>query len=214
MPAWAEGMLATYMSTAGLDRVFVNSTMRTAEEQASAMYNNEMNGNHIEYGDAGNKVLAQIALLPGFPPTTIIAAMAARMRELGDQGKLVSYHCDTAPAGFTAADISPDSVGGVGSATYNAFLSVLKGAKNRGELKELLSPDVGVGNRGYDPAIHAVFIQGASQRVEAAIENAATGGTSASFEGDSLEVGGIPAWAWVAGSAVATWLFLFKGKRK
>lgn len=213
MPAWAEGMLARYLSDAGLDRVFVNSTMRTAEEQAAAMYNNVINGTPISYGSVGQQVLRQIALLPGQAPATIKAAMAAEIRRLGDEGQLISYHCDTAPPWSTAADLAPDSVGGVGSPSYVRLMSVLRSAVNRGELKELLSPDPGVGNRGYDPAIHVVFIQGTMQRAEAAAENIATAGTASSFEGDAAPAG-VPVWAWVGGAALATWVFFFKGKRK
>jgi len=212
MPLWAEEMLASYLSQAGLDRVLINSTMRTAEEQAAAMYNNYMAGKNIDYGAAGKRVMQQIALLPGQPASVIQAAMAAEIRTLGSQGQLVSYHCDTAPTWATAADLDPGSVGGVGSSTYNAFLSVLHGAKTRGELKELLSPDVGVGNRGYDPAIHVVFLQGTLQRAEAAAENALTGGVASSYEGDDAPAG-IPMWAWVGGGALAVWAF-FGRKRK
>ena len=207
MPAWAESMLASYLSQAGLDRVFINSTMRTAEEQAAAMYNNEMRGNRISYGSAGRSVIAQMDLLPGFPAATVIAAMASRLRELEAQGQLVSYHCDTAPRGFTAADMDPGSVGGVGSPSYNAFLRVLRSAKNRGELKELLSPDAGT-----DPAIHVVFIEGTLARAQAATENALSVGVSSSFEGQDSP-GGLPVWALVGGAAVAT-VLLLKGKRK
>jgi len=213
MPAWAEGMLASYLSAAGLDRCFINSTMRTAQEQALAMYTNETEGNRISYGAAGQAVIQQIYNLPGQAPSTVINAMVAQLGVQAARGNLVSYHCDTAPAGFTAVDIDPGSVGGVGSETYNNFLAVLRSAKNRGELKELLSPDASVGNRGYDPAIHVVFVESMADRVIAATENAATGGASASFEGES-SVGGIPTWALIGGAAVATWLFVFgKGKK-
>jgi len=212
MPAWAEGMLANYLSAAGLDRCFVNSTMRTAFEQAAAMYANEVSGNHISYGAAGSAVLAVIPQSFGADSAHIIDVMAARITQLGADGQLISYHCDTAPAGYTAADISPEIVGRVGSSTYNNFLNVLRSAKNRGELKELLSPDVGAGNRGYDPAIHVVFVESMAGRAAAAAENALTGGMASSYEGEDSP-GGIPVWAWIGGGAIATWLLLFKKKR-
>lgn len=211
MPAWAESMLMSYLAEAGLDRVWVNSTMRTPEEQASAMYDNEMNGKHIEYATPGAKVLSMVQVMYGADRSSVVAAMAGLIRDFTSKGVVVSYHCD-GPEGFTAADLEPTSVGGVGSGSYNALMGALRSAKNRGELKELLSPDVGKGNRGYDPAIHVVLVQGSVAQAEAALENAVTGGDAAAYEGDDAPPGGIPTWAWLLGGVGAVWYFLKRRK--
>lgn len=213
LPAWAERMLVGYMSAAGVDRVLVNSTSRSAEAQAAAMFENEQAGRYIRYGSPGQNVISYMRTLvaTGSPPEVVVPLMAQRIRELAAQGQLVSYHLeDAAPSGFAAADISPGSVGGVWSPGYNALLSVLEAAKDRGELKEVLRPD---STTAYDPAIHVVFIESDLQKAKARLANLATGGAAGRYEGDLFAPPlGIPLWAWAGGAGLALWLY-FRRKR-
>lgn len=211
LPPWATEMLAGYLLSSGLPGCRINSTSRTPEEQASAMFDNESTGRHIEYGAPGRAVIDLYWNMQGSAPQDIKAAMAAKIREFTDRGVVVSYHCEGPPQ-YAAADIDPSSVGGVGSASYEVFLGTLRAARNAGQLAELMSPDVGVGNLGYDPAIHVVFVETAAARWEAAVENAASGGRASMFQGESAPAG-IPLWAWFGGAAITAW-FLWRGRRR
>lgn len=208
LPPWAERMLLGYMASAGVDRVYVNSTSRSADSQAAAMFRNEQAGDHINYGAPGRDVITYMKTLlaTGSPPEVVVPLMAQRIRELSAAGQLVSYHLeDAVPVGFAAADISPDSVGGVWSPGYNALLSVLEAAKGRGELKEVLRPD---STTAYDPAIHVVFVESDVEKAKTRLENLATGGASSRYEGDVFTRPlGIPWWMWLGGSGVALWLY-------
>lgn len=210
LPDWAADMVMQYLAQAGLDRVQVNSTMRSPEDQARVMYNNELAGKKLNYGPPGQYVLA--AFYEGGTPESIQAEMTRRIREYTARGVVVSYHCEGPPQ-YTAADLEASSVGGVGSAEYQAFIDVLYAAMKRGELKELMAPTPAGHGLKYDPAIHLVMVQGTVARLETATENLVTGGDAASYEGESDESGvdvpvlspvsravkestGISLWAW------------------
>lgn len=179
LPSWAEQALLGYLKAAGLDRCYINSTVRTVEAQVGAMYDNEKAGKHIVYGAPGRAVIALINQM-GFtrPKSEVVAAAAKLMREqYAAKPGAVSYHvADWKPDGFEAADISTASV----QSKYSTLLDVLGDAKRRGELKELLYPP-------DDPALHVVLVRDKIDKAKAAIEHAATDGHSATYEGGSDE---------------------------
>lgn len=207
LPGWAEAMLTGYLTEAGTDRCYINSTTRTVDQQVSAMYDNEKAGNHIRYASGGMQVIALINQM-GFalPKQQVVAAGAALMRRLIAEKKMASYHvAEACPPGLAAADISPRSV----QSRYSRIIDVLTAAKKRGEIKELIYPP-------GDPALHVVFVQSKAKQILTAAEHLATGGDSATYEGeddhDDAEVGGGAVAATLIGGGLL-WYYLRKKRR-
>lgn len=193
LPDWAEKMLLAYLRQAGLDRCYINSTVRTVESQVGAMYENEKAGNRIKYGKPGQAVIALINQM-GFtrPKSEVVAAAAKLMREQFAANGSVSYHVgEFKPDGFEAADISTASV----QSNYLKLLGVLGAAKSRGELKELIYPP-------NDPALHIVLVRDKMSQAIAAAEHAVTGGHSATYEGGADESDHAKAVAALGGSGL------------
>ena len=135
------------------------------------------------------------------PKQEVVQAGAALMRQLLADKKMASYHvAEACPPGLAAVDISPESV----RPKYSTLIDVLTSAKKRGEIKELIYPP-------GDPALHVVFVEGKAARIATAAEHIATGGDSATYEGeddhdDAKVGGGAVALAAVGGGLLWYWL--------
>ena len=179
LPDWADEMLRGFMDEAGVASARVNSTVRSIESQVSAMYDNERNGKRIRYGKVGRQVVDLIQQM-GFnvPKAGVVEAGVAVARDLVAKGAIFSYHVEGGfPDGYAAADLQPDSID---RSRYLAFIDVLTKAKSAGKLKELILPP-------EDPAVHVVLVRDKSRQAVAAVQNLATGGDAASYEGEDDE---------------------------
>lgn len=178
---WSDAMLRGYMYDSGVQSLVINSTVRTVEQQVAAMLENERRGNRISYASSGKRVIDHIneRRRAGALDRDIVASGAALMREVFQKQGAVSYHVDEfRPDGFEAIDIAPDSL--VPSSSKPAFIERLREAKQKkpaAEVKELILPD-------DDPAIHVVLIRDASAQVAAALDDIASGGKAATYEGE------------------------------
>lgn len=76
-------------------KVTITSTIRTPQEQANAMYNNESNNNHIAYADPGRQVIKVYNDNKTKDKETVINLMVEKIEELAKTEKLVSSHCVT-----------------------------------------------------------------------------------------------------------------------
>ena len=88
-------ILNTAADKAGIERIFINSTLRTPAEQAYAMYVNISSGRIIRYKEPGQKVtqLCLDMLNKKCPKSEILEAMAKLIADLADKGQRVSRHC-------------------------------------------------------------------------------------------------------------------------
>lgn len=88
-------ILESAADKAGIERIYITSTIRTPREQAEAMYKNISSGRLITYKRPGKKV-TQLCLdmLGKLAPTTdTIEAMTNLISELSENGERVSLHC-------------------------------------------------------------------------------------------------------------------------
>jgi len=76
-------------------KIIITSTIRTPQEQAEAMYNNESTGKHIRYAESGKKVIEiyNLGVKKGDSKEKIISDMKNKIEELAKEGKRVSKHC-------------------------------------------------------------------------------------------------------------------------
>jgi len=92
---YSLGVIRDLMTAAGLTDVVITSVQRTAAEQAHAMYANcVQKGAQSQlalYGNAGDEVVRVFIAWNGRPAGQIVAAMAAKIVELGPGN--VSHHC-------------------------------------------------------------------------------------------------------------------------
>ena len=71
----------------------ITSTIRTPEEQAKTIYDNEKAGNHIVYKAPGKELLKVYTDNKTKSKDVIIALMVKKIAELTKQNQLVSRHC-------------------------------------------------------------------------------------------------------------------------
>jgi hypothetical protein len=130
------------VAAAGGRSCLINSTARTPEDQARAMYQNLSAGTRIQYAAAGEAVTRVYERLArqGQSRTAIMTAM---IEEINRQGpSRVSRHC----ADFnTLCVVDIDT----GSVPYNAFVAAVNAAIADGRVSNFLYP----GNSD-DPAFH------------------------------------------------------------
>ncbi len=88
-------ILNTAADKAGVERIYIHSTLRTPAEQAYAMYVNISNGRIIRYKEAGQKVsqLCIDMLNRKCPKSEILEAMTNLIIDLAEKGQRVSRHC-------------------------------------------------------------------------------------------------------------------------
>ena len=124
----------------------ITSTSRTPAEQARAMYKNiqtlGVTSQLALYAPAGDAVINEFvnAKKAGLAPNSIIAAMTAKIVEMGPER--VSLHCAD-PAQLNVIDIAPSSV-----VDPVAFLSAIIEAHAAGIIKRFFTPG------DHDPAFH------------------------------------------------------------
>ena len=73
--------------------IIITSTIRTPEEQANTMYDNEKSGYSITYAAPGKKVIAIYNNNKTKPKNEVIALMVAEIEKLAAKGELTSRHC-------------------------------------------------------------------------------------------------------------------------
>ncbi|MBI5670120.1 MAG: transglycosylase SLT domain-containing protein [Chloroflexi bacterium] len=149
-------VLKEIMAAAGLKTAMITSTLRDADDQARAMYNNLIRpegdckgcgvaGGRKMYASSGNKVIDVFvqSRSEGKSPEQIKADMAAKIRQLGPSN--VSHHCQDPKdyARLNVVDIGPKSV-----ANQAAFEKAAREAETAGRVEKFLSP------RDSDPAFH------------------------------------------------------------
>ena len=75
------------------DQITITSTIRTPQEQAEAMYNNELNHKSPSYAAPGKQVLQIYNDNINKPKAEVIALMVKKIEELARKDQLVSRHC-------------------------------------------------------------------------------------------------------------------------
>lgn len=88
-------ILNTAADKADIERIYINSTLRTPAEQAYAMYVNISAGRLVRYKEAGQKVsqLCIDMLNRKRPKAEILEAMTNLIIELAEKDQRVSRHC-------------------------------------------------------------------------------------------------------------------------
>lgn len=88
-------ILSTAADKAGIERIYINSTLRTPAEQAYAMYANISSGRIVRYKEPGQKVtqLCLDMLNKKQPKSEILEAMTALITDLAENDQRVSRHC-------------------------------------------------------------------------------------------------------------------------
>lgn len=110
----SERVLTDLMICAGLNSLTINSTQRSAREQAAAMYTNCLNkgikSQKMLYGSYGDQVIDTYSYYhdKGYSQDNTIAQMTNKINDLGPSN--VSKHCGDYSK-INVMDISPSSVG-------------------------------------------------------------------------------------------------------
>lgn len=143
---YSLGVIRGILQASSCPSCTITSTSRTPAQQARAMYTNIVNLGVQEqlalYAPAGDAVInaCVAARKAGLPPVSVIAAMTAKVIEVGPSN--VSLHCAD-PTRTNIVNIAPSSVVDPG-----AFLSAIKTATAEGKLSRYFSPG------SHDPAFH------------------------------------------------------------
>jgi hypothetical protein len=144
----SASIVSEILRQCGQATALINNTVRTPDEQASAMYNNLQHHKGRNYKQPGQMVIAvydSLKKVPGETPAMIIDAMS---KEIGLVGPyMVSHHCAT-----------PDQF-----AALNVFDIDPKSVTNRALFERIASLESGVtflGPRNDDPAFHFEIKQG------------------------------------------------------
>jgi len=139
-------VIAQLLQRAACPSCTITSTIRTPAEQARAMYKNiqtlGVTSQLALYAPAGDAVINEFvkAKKAGLAPNSIIAAMTAKIVEMGPER--VSLHCAD-PAQLNVVDIAPSSIVDPG-----AFLAAIREAYSAGTIKRFFTPG------DHDPAFH------------------------------------------------------------
>jgi fructose-specific phosphotransferase system IIC component len=144
--AYTRQLVRRLLQAAGCPGCTITSTSRTPAEQARAMYKNVQSlgvtSQLALYADAGDAVINEYvkARKAGLAPASIIAAMSAKIVEVGPER--VSLHCAD-PARLNVIDIAPSSIADPG-----AFIGAIAAAKQQGTISRFFTPG------DHDPAFH------------------------------------------------------------
>lgn len=124
--------------------IYITSTLRTPEEQASAMYNNIAGGKRISYRTPGEIVIQVcekgIRMKLGREKT--IKNMVSKILEYDKKGERVSKHCvsfDTY-AKKNIIDLGVNSNGFTTNAQKKRFQEICDAALKQGKLSSFISP--------------------------------------------------------------------------
>lgn len=92
---YAQEVLLAAADKAGIERVFVTSTIRPPRVQAEAMYKNISSGRIVRYRKPGQKVTELCIKLLGQLATReeTLEKMTTLIEELSEKGQRVSRHC-------------------------------------------------------------------------------------------------------------------------
>lgn len=152
-------ILESAADKAGIERVYITSTLRTPEEQAAAMYKNISSGRIIRYKEPGRKVtqLCLDMLGKSASKADTLKAMSELISELSEQGQRVSLHCVSGEVYATRQilDVSRSII-------YAQAVKFIKALAEDERVKRIIQPitssalnDImGVSYDSDEPAIH------------------------------------------------------------
>lgn len=152
--AKSKKIIEAVMLAAGVKAITISSTLRTAKDQARAMYDNlslpggVANARKL-YKTAGQKIIAvyEQQRKEGKSANQIRAAMEKKINEIGPE--VVTKHAKD-PSKINVIDIAPSSVP---VAKRAEFVAKMKDAKKQGKVTVFLEPGQG------DPAYHIEIVQ-------------------------------------------------------
>ncbi|ERL54932.1 hypothetical protein [Psychrobacter aquaticus] len=128
----------------GIKKVVITSTLRTPEEQATAMYNNISKGRVIRYAAPGAAVtrVCQSGIKKGLGKNQIIRNMVSKILEYDKKGLRVSKHCVSFET-YAKKNIVDLGVNSNGLNTYakkKRFQEICDAALKQGKLSSFISP--------------------------------------------------------------------------
>ena len=128
----------------GTKRIVITSSLRTAEEQASAMYKNIAGGRVIGYRAPGAEVtrICQNGIKKGLSKSQVIKNMVSKILEYDKKGVRVSKHCVSFEtyAKMNIVDLGINSNGFDTYAKKESFQKVCDEAVKQGKLSSFISP--------------------------------------------------------------------------
>lgn len=140
----SKNILRELASQYGMKTIYITSTLRTPEEQASAMYNNIAAGKVIRYAPPGAEVtrICQSGIKKGLGKNQTLKNMVSKILEYDEKGQRVSKHCvsfDTY-AKKNIIDLGVNSNGFTTNAQKKRFQEICDTALKQGKLSSFISP--------------------------------------------------------------------------
>lgn len=140
----SKNILRELASQYGMKTIYITSTLRTPEEQASAMYNNIAGGKVIRYAPPGAEVtrICQSGIKKGLGKNQTLKNMVSKILEYDKKGERVSKHCvsfDTY-AKKNIIDLGVNSNGFTTNAQKKRFQEICDAALKQGKLSSFISP--------------------------------------------------------------------------
>ncbi|WP_227678398.1 glycoside hydrolase family 73 protein [Psychrobacter vallis] len=140
----SKNILRELASQYGMKTIYITSTLRTPEEQASAMYNNIAAGKVIGYAPPGAEVtrICQSGIKKGLGKSQTLKNMVSKILEYDKKGQRVSKHCvsfDTY-AKKNIIDLGVNSNGFTTNAQKKRFQEICDAALKQGKLSSFISP--------------------------------------------------------------------------
>ena len=140
----SKNILRELASQYGMKTIYITSTLRTPEEQASAMYSNIASGKVIRYAAPGAEVtrICQSGIKKGLGRNKTIKNMVSRILEYDKKGMRVSKHCVSFEtyAKKNIIDLGVNSNGLTTNAQKQRFQDICDVALNQGKLSSFISP--------------------------------------------------------------------------
>lgn len=140
----SKNILRELASQYGMKTIYITSTLRTPEEQASAMYNNIAGGKVIRYAPPGAEVtrICQSGIKKGLGKNQTLKNMVSKILEYDKKGERVSKHCvsfDTYGK-KNIIDLGVNSNGFTTNAQKKRFQEICDAALKQGKLSSFISP--------------------------------------------------------------------------
>lgn len=150
------------MKSAGVHKIMITSTLRTAEKQVDAMYMNMKNKgiqSQLDYYAAAGREVVQAAIAVGgidkSKENQVKKAMVDKVNSLQKDGRLVSKHCVSLES-YAQRNVFDISKKLLPAALQRAFdKAITKYAKDNPSKMKYISP---FENRG-EPAFHVEIVQ-------------------------------------------------------
>lgn len=140
----SKNILRELASQYGMKTIYITSTLRTPEEQASAMYNNIAGGRVIRYAPPGAEVtrICQNGIKKGLGKSQTIKNMVTKILEYDKKGERVSKHCVSFEtyAKKNIIDLGVNSNGFTTNAQKQKFQKICDEALKQGKLSSFISP--------------------------------------------------------------------------